>query len=68
MNNSNNINKAAYTGIWFPGALALVFIALKLTGDIDWPWLWVLSPLWVAVIIVGLILLLVYCLAGLGRC
>lgn len=26
--------------------LATVFIVLRVTGQIDWPWLWVLSPLW----------------------
>lgn len=24
----------------------IVFIALKLAGDIDWSWWWVLAPLW----------------------
>lgn len=27
-------------------ALAVLFIALKLTGVIQWGWLWVLSPIW----------------------
>ena len=27
-------------------ALTLTFIALKLMGLISWPWLWVLSPVW----------------------
>lgn len=27
-------------------ALAVLFIALKLTGVIKWSWLWVLSPIW----------------------
>ena len=31
----------------FCGALTLLFIALKLCGTITWPWLWVLSPLWI---------------------
>lgn len=48
-------------GIGFCGALAIVFIALKLTGNIDWSWWWVLSPLWIpaafAAAIVVLILL-----------
>lgn len=42
----------------FFGLLAIVFIALKLSGHIAWSWLWVLSPLWlpwVALIIGGLI-------------
>ncbi len=28
------------------GLLAIVFAALKATGAVGWPWLWVLSPLW----------------------
>ena len=32
--------------IGFTGLLALIFITLKLTGHIDWAWLWVLAPLW----------------------
>lgn len=33
-------------GIGFFGMLTIVFIALKLAGFIDWPWLLVLSPIW----------------------
>ena len=33
-------------GIGFCGLLAIVFIACKITGFIDWPWLLVLSPIW----------------------
>tara|TARA_Y100000296_G_C5042456_1_gene190588 strand:+ start:241 stop:477 length:237 start_codon:yes stop_codon:yes gene_type:complete len=29
------------SGLW------LVVITLKLTETIDWPWLWVMGPLWV---------------------
>ena len=38
-------------GIGFTGLLTLLFIGLKLTGIIDWPWLWVLSPLWIGAIL-----------------
>jgi len=33
----------------------IVFIVLKLTGTIDWSWLWVCSPIWIplAVLAVG---------------
>lgn len=31
---------------WFLYALALMFIALKLTGFIDWSWWLVTAPLW----------------------
>jgi hypothetical protein len=31
---------------WFPNALLLLFIALKLSHNIDWSWILVLSPFW----------------------
>jgi len=31
--------------------LAIVFITLKLLGKITWSWVWVLSPLWIGLII-----------------
>jgi hypothetical protein len=34
----------------FADWLGLLFIALKLTHQIDWWWVWVLAPLWVALI------------------
>ena len=34
------------------GLLAIAFIVLKLTGVITWPWVWVLSPFWIAFLIV----------------
>ena len=45
---SDTVN-AAGGGIGFGGLLALLFITLKLTGHINWLWLWVLSPLWIPV-------------------
>lgn len=36
-------------GVSLPVVLTLIFVVLKLVGVIDWPWLWVLSPLWIAV-------------------
>lgn len=46
-------------GISFAGLLTILFIGLKLTGYIDWSWWWVLSPLWISVILV--VVLLVGC-------
>lgn len=49
-------------GIGFCGLLAIAFIVLKLTGFIDWSWLWVLAPLWIPVAIffaVALVILIV---------
>lgn len=34
------------SGIGFFGVLTIVFIVLKLTGNITWSWWWILSPLW----------------------
>ncbi len=34
-------------GIGFLGLLTIVFITLRLTGNIAWSWWWVLSPLWI---------------------
>lgn len=48
-------------GIGFTGLLGIVFIVLKLTGVINWPWIWVLCPLWI-----GLVLWIVIVLAVLG--
>jgi hypothetical protein len=41
--------------------LTLLFIALKLTGQITWPWIWVLSPVWIILLAgaVAFILLLI---------
>lgn len=40
-------NKSSEGGIGFLGALALVFIVMKLLGKIDWSWWWVLCPMWI---------------------
>jgi len=39
----------------FAGLLLLLFIGLKLTDCISWPWLWVLSPLWIPIAGAGLV-------------
>ncbi len=35
------------TGMGFSSALTVLFVAFKLLGYIDWPWIWVFSPLWI---------------------
>jgi len=35
-------------GIGFAGLLTVLFIGLKLTGNIAWSWWWVLSPIWIS--------------------
>ncbi len=46
------------TGIGFVGLLQIVFIVLKLCKIITWSWFWVLSPLWIEIIILGIIFIL----------
>lgn len=43
----------------FVSTLAVAFIILKLTGYIDWPWIWVLSPIWITMLLSVVILLIV---------
>jgi len=33
-------------GISVLGLLGVLFVALKLTGYIDWHWIWVTAPFW----------------------
>ena len=35
--------------------LTVLFVALKLTGVIAWSWWWVLSPIWISIILVGIV-------------
>lgn len=44
----------------FALVLAIVFIVLKLCGVITWSWLWVLSPIWIDIALVLLIVLIVF--------
>lgn len=57
MNDNQNNDSGAKGGIGFCGLLTIAFIVLKLTGFIDWSWLWVLAPLWIPVAIVLVVLL-----------
>lgn len=41
------MNKNTSNGIGLPGVLFVVFLVLKLTGNIDWSWWWVTSPIWI---------------------
>ena len=43
-------------GIGFTGALQILFIALKLTDNIDWSWRWVLAPTWIPSLVLIILL------------
>lgn len=50
--------------IGFTGLLTILFIGLKLTGYIDWSWVWVLAPLWIGFALLVFILLLMAIVGG----
>ena len=45
---SNNSSTGGGGVMGFTGVLLIAFIVLKLTGVINWSWLWVLSPIWIS--------------------
>jgi len=49
---SNKNNTSVNSGMGLSGWLTVLFVGLKLTGYITWPWVWVLSPLWISVLLV----------------
>ena len=52
-----NKNNSTSGGIGFTGLLTIVFIVLKFCHVIEWSWLWVLSPIWISLIIsIGIII------------
>jgi len=56
--NYMNTSRNASAGIGFLDLLTLVFIVLKLCGVIKWSWIWVLSPMWISLVVVIVLALL----------
>lgn len=42
---------------WLAILLTVLFVGLKLTGYITWPWIWVLSPIWIDIALIILIII-----------
>lgn len=57
-------SSSSSSGIGFTGMLTILFVGLKLAGQIDWSWWWVLSPLWIGagllVVVVGVAALIAW--------
>lgn len=53
-------NETTQSSIGFTGLLTILFIGLKLGKVIDWPWLWVLSPIWISIALVLAIMAIVF--------
>ena len=62
MKGENN-NNATASGIGITGLLGVAFIVLKLCDKIDWPWIWVLAPIWIP-FSVGVLVLIVMIIAA----
>lgn len=58
---SDNSNSSS-GGIGLSGVLFVVFLTLKLTGNIDWSWWWVTSPLWGSFLFFIAIFVIVICI------
>lgn len=63
---STNISSSSSSssGIGFCGLLTIVFIVMKLLGYITWSWIWVLSPMWIPIVTVLLMIVIVACLGS----
>lgn len=56
MSSSNRKNNS---GLGLFSVLQIIFIVLKLVGLIDWSWLWVLSPIWINLLLGSFILVII---------
>lgn len=46
-NQNSEKTEVHYVGVSATTAVLIAFIILKLTGNIDWSWVWVLYPMWI---------------------
>ena len=44
-------NKTKQGGLGIVSILTIAFVVLKLSGVINWHWIWVLSPIWISAVI-----------------
>lgn len=59
--------KTTSGGIGFGSLLLLTFIILKLVGVIDWSWWWVLSPIWIPVVLLLTVSVLLFVVYGIFK-
>lgn len=62
--NDNNKSSGSSGGIFWT-LLAVAFIVLKVTHLIDWPWGWVLAPIWIptGIVLAAIVVVLIVVLA-----
>ncbi len=54
--------QTASTSISLYTIVFIIFLILKLTGNIDWSWWWVTSPIWIPILIFTGVLVIVFLL------
>jgi hypothetical protein len=59
----SDTNRQFRLGVSFADLLGLLFVGLKLTGHIDWSWLWVLAPFWITFLL-AFALILAFAVGG----
>jgi len=60
---STETKSATSGGTSIAGLLGIVFIVLKLTGVIAWPWLWVLAPFWIPIALFVVVMIVIVIVA-----
>ena len=56
-------SSSSSSGVGVLGLLGVLFVALKLTGFIDWSWWWVTAPFWGAAVLALLIISIIVAFA-----
>jgi uncharacterized membrane protein len=56
-------SSSSSSGIGFVGLLTILLIGLKLTGNIDWSWWWVFSPMWISVLVFVAVVSIIFLVA-----
>lgn len=46
-----------------PFLLTASFVSLKLLGMVSWPWLWILSPIWIVLVFIGALVSVIHLLS-----
>lgn len=62
---ADNKSTVSSGGIGFAGLLTIAFVVLKLCGVIAWSWWWVISPIWISVALVLVLLVIAGILSSL---
>lgn len=61
---SQSSNSSSCEGPSILGLIGVLFVGLKLTGHIAWPWIWVLAPFWIPFAIALILILLAVILSA----